>query len=418
MHVTAAPSPDGSSSSPKEQWCDLNGTKLECDFEGGQRTAPRFLLREGKKIKISWPLGSLRKIQVNVDCGEPFVRIELANDVSQFQPKCKQSVAPASNGSTSEEMFSLSARPGIKTLYVERKQANTLYNELWAHKEQGHECMQNVALEKCEGPSYRGLSDQFAQIQVSPGPSAQSAPEPAARTMLVFACTYGELKVVDDEAIQVNNVVSSKIQQNGTFEQLNNHLRDGRFSSFLFIGHGGLKLNQQSTLGFLNGGKLELKEPEKLAECLASHKLELVFLSGCYTETLGKMVHDKGVPHVVCWSTRVLDEVARIFSVAFFESLSQGHRHADAFEHAKQAVGGPSQNMYEMFENSKTFRLASPPKVVSSFVLTDPADVDHSTPHGYDVRGKKLPAPAGVPILFERSVPLQEAREKQAAYDA
>jgi hypothetical protein len=51
-------------------------------------------------------------------------------------------------------------------------------------------------------------------------------------------------------------------------------------------------------------------------------------------------LYEAGVPHVVCWSTVVLDEPARLFSTGFYEALQnrQGCTYDQAFEAAKAVV--------------------------------------------------------------------------------
>jgi hypothetical protein len=120
-----------------------------------------------------------------------------------------------------------------------------------------------------------------------------------------------------------------------------------RYRSFLFTGHGDAQLEGLTpTLGFtgLDGG-LEAVHADSLAELLGSHSprvtggtLELVFLNGCYTEDTGRKVHAAGVPHVVCWQTRVHDKAARLLASSFFSALSSSRSYAQAFEHAISAL--------------------------------------------------------------------------------
>ena len=48
-----------------------------------------------------------------------------------------------------------------------------------------------------------------------------------------------------------------------------------------------------------------------------------MFLSGCHSADLGRSIHDRGVPFVVCWKTMVHDEAAYLFTRGFFQSLGE-----------------------------------------------------------------------------------------------
>ena len=49
--------------------------------------------------------------------------------------------------------------------------------------------------------------------------------------------------------------------------------------------------------------------------------LECVVLNACSTETMGRKLRAIGIPHVVCWSSAVLDETASTFSMRFYSAL-------------------------------------------------------------------------------------------------
>ena len=118
---------------------------------------------------------------------------------------------------------------------------------------------------------------------------------------------------------------------------------------FLFIGHGDIpfapgasQMLQRHTLAFAgaSGGLVTVK-PDDLVDMLGSHApepLEFVFLNGCHTAALGQACFDAGVPSVLCWSTRVENQAARLFSQGFFEAVGKGYSYKRAFEQAKQAV--------------------------------------------------------------------------------
>jgi hypothetical protein len=67
--------------------------------------------------------------------------------------------------------------------------------------------------------------------------------------------------------------------------------------------------------------------------------LELVFINGCSSYEFGRAVHAAGIPHVICWRTKVHDAAARIFSIAFYKHLQNaGTTYEDAFKQAQYAV--------------------------------------------------------------------------------
>ncbi len=154
----------------------------------------------------------------------------------------------------------------------------------------------------------------------------------------------------------------------GDAERLRASLKEARVRRFLFSGHADAKVPSgggERSLGFTKpGGELETVPPQTLAELLGEHAvghggaLELVFLNGCNSDSLGRAVHAAGVPHVVCWQTQCADGAARIFARTFFQASAQGCTYEQAFEEAKRGVlgttrraaasGGPRVPMYEL----------------------------------------------------------------------
>jgi CHAT domain-containing protein len=65
--------------------------------------------------------------------------------------------------------------------------------------------------------------------------------------------------------------------------------------------------------------------------------IECVVLNACETEEMGKKLRSAGVPHIVCWRSKVRDDTARVFARDFYASLNQQDPERDyarAFQHA------------------------------------------------------------------------------------
>lgn len=257
------------------------------------------------------------------------------------------------------------------------------------------------------------------------------------RTNLIFVCspTGAALPQAKDEAIDIANAVPSHIRRGGSAECLQKELMDGQgcYRFFLFSGHGvaqavngevattssaappsaasasagdsplassaapppGLRIHNR-TLGFTDAptGRLVVANGQRLAEMLAGHGLELIFLNGCDTVAFARQLRGAGVPHVVCWRTLVEDSAARCFSVVFFTALGKhGRTVREAFEDARQAV---------MVQTRPAVTASGAPMAhdVSRFELRDPASGPPESPAGYTSRGLPLPMAAGVPLLL------------------
>ena len=190
--------------------------------------------------------------------------------------------------------------------------------------------------------------------------------------LLIFACspTQAALPEAGAEAVEVAMATSWAdgvvISFGGDAERLRAQLAAQRTKRFLFCGHADVKVARATeaaptehegaargearpgmdlALGFtLPGGLLSAVEPELIADLLGAHSprsgrgLELAFLNGCRSEALGRAVHAAGVPHVVCWRSRVLDSAARLFARTFFQLLASGAAVRRAFDEARRAV--------------------------------------------------------------------------------
>ena len=214
------------------------------------------------------------------------------------------------------------------------------------------------------------------------------------------------------------------ISYGGDAERLRSTLAARRTRRFLFSGHADLKTTPSSsssqapaasddapsnpgkpigsldlTLGFTKpGGLLEaIDPPELIAELLGAHApsggdggcLELVFLNGCRSESLGRAIRAAGVPAVVCWRTRCLDAAARLFARVFFQHIAGsrgggGSLYTRAFEEAKRAVQLCTRDW-------KGRKVASP-----CYDVRDPDDPSTAPPPS--VGSKKVPV--GLPVLL------------------
>ena len=162
--------------------------------------------------------------------------------------------------------------------------------------------------------------------------------------LLIFACspTLSPVPQAGLEALQVsmasNFGEACQISWGGTLASLRNTLTRRRTRSFLFTGHadaGG------RALAFTKpGGGIEVNQPEDVADVLGdfASSLKLVFLNGCSSLSLGRLVKNRKIPIVVCWKTQVEDEAACIFAKGFFAAFASGKTHQDAFRAAKQGI--------------------------------------------------------------------------------
>ena len=149
--------------------------------------------------------------------------------------------------------------------------------------------------------------------------------------MLVFVCSPNArpLKSAPVEAFAVAAAAQragkrAYIQPYGDGQLLRRLLADLTPRMLLFVGHADAThpYSREYTLGLTdeNGGLVRLL-PETLVDVLGSAKLELVVLNGCESEALGIEVAKSGGVATVCWRTKLLDEVAALYSPALFEHL-------------------------------------------------------------------------------------------------
>ena len=180
--------------------------------------------------------------------------------------------------------------------------------------------------------------------------NSQPRPELSELQLLVFACSprVSPLPQAGSEAVSVLVATSwgqaCTIHWGGTSVQLQEALTARKTRRFLFSGHADGQHKDANgvvtkSLGFTKpGGDLEIADPAVLAETLGRFKqsLELVFLNGCESLSLGRRVCDQGIPTVVCWRTKTEDGAARLFASEFFALVARGSKSAcEAFNGAK-----------------------------------------------------------------------------------
>ena len=182
--------------------------------------------------------------------------------------------------------------------------------------------------------------------------NSQPRPELSERQLLVFACSphVSPLPEAGSEAVIVLLATSwgqaCSIHWGGTSVQLQQALTARKTRRFLFSGHADGQHKDANgvvtkSLGFTRpGAVLEIADPAVLAETLGRFKqsLELVFLNGCESLSLGRRVCDQGIPTVVCWRTKVADGAARLFASEFFALVARGESAGEAFDGAKKKL--------------------------------------------------------------------------------
>ena len=219
----------------------------------------------------------------------------------------------------------------------------------------------------------------------SAAPSYRNIPETPAsrraqRELLIFSCNPAEatgasLTGLDEEMAAVQDAYPKaadvKQVRNKCANELQDELRASPPRAFLFIGHadadfaGGVR-----TLYFVDGARRAMPvDPRVLARMLGRYSpsrggpLELVFINGCNSSSLGEAVLAEGMPNVVCWETVCDNGAAKCFSKAFFRAL-QDSSCADAFEQAKDAVEMPTvraRNADGQLVLMKKFEIGVPP---------------------------------------------------------
>merc|ERR1719149_374541 len=148
-------------------------------------------------------------------------------------------------------------------------------------------------------------------------------------------------------------------RKGGSFAQLRCALRKHKPHILWFAGHGDAALpDGERTLGFSGpDGALELLDPVVLATELRDHmklsgsggNLECAVLNACCTGgavgradgglgSLGDLLHQCGMPAVLCWGSRVHNEASAHFARGFGEALVDGKTYSEAFAQAKKEI--------------------------------------------------------------------------------
>jgi len=124
---------------------------------------------------------------------------------------------------------------------------------------------------------------------------------------------------------------------NATTERLRDELTRG-CRALHYSGHG-----SPAHLSFEDSaGGLHVVDDAMLRSLCAAgtQKLQLVFVSACFSQRAGQAFADAGVPHVLCVNVQeqLLDRAAQIFTHAFYLALACGDTIRDAFDVGTQAV--------------------------------------------------------------------------------
>ena len=240
-------------------------------------------------------------------------------------------------------------------------------------------------------------------VQLQREINAQPKPELSQRQLLVFACSphISPLPQAGSEAVSVLLATSwgeaCSIHWGGTSVQLQDALTARKTCRFLFSGHadgnyeGATSVVQATkSLGFTKpGGDLEVADPAVLAETLGRFKqtLELVFLNGCESLSLGRLVCNQGIRTVVCWSTKTEDSAACLFASEFFALVARGGKSArEAFDGAKDKLAN---------ETCKVRDLSGTTHDVPKYEVRAPG-----TPPAPGYNPLRVPWPTGLPVLI------------------
>lgn len=105
------------------------------------------------------------------------------------------------------------------------------------------------------------------------------------------------------------------------------HAKERNMRIVHFSGHG----NAKCGFFWLKGGSRDYEQVRPMdfvnlfkteaADSKVGGTIECVILNACETESMGRMLRENGVPHVVCWRKEVQDETAMSFSKIFYKIL-------------------------------------------------------------------------------------------------
>jgi hypothetical protein len=241
----------------------------------------------------------------------------------------------------------------------------------------------------------RGQADWMEQVARACAAAVPDAADTATGGFPVLICCCdpeGMLEAATEETDALSILCpNSAIITNASVREFKHKMHSVQPSCLVFIGHGDVPLRGDLMLGFVGeNGDTEIVDPMTIAKILEPHKstLQVVLLNGCTTIDLAKGLHEKvGIPHVVGWSSPVVDEAAKIFSCAFFKSLDA------ECSNVKQAYDSACLAVQMETEPDESGRL------VQKYELEDPLNralVDHTEfPHRLKANGRIA---AGNPI--------------------
>ena len=127
--------------------------------------------------------------------------------------------------------------------------------------------------------------------------------------------------------------------------------------------HGVIKENKDKKMFYLclekDGCYTEISE-ERIRAVLQDEKIsniDLVFISACHSEALGKIFYDSGIKSVICVNlmTKISDFAAQLFCSSFYQFLLNGHTISDSFEKSKNIFrdGALQDTLHECCCNHK-----------------------------------------------------------------
>ncbi len=144
-----------------------------------------------------------------------------------------------------------------------------------------------------------------------------------------------------NEAQKIQNVLTRfttfTINPKPTFQVFANCLRDAHLRNVRILHLSG-HADKAGYSWLMEGGtEYDKKSPDEIAEIVKSLRqrqlnwagvqgtVECVVLNACQSEYLGKKLREIGVPHVVCWRSKVQDTTATQFALNFYKSLDKIH---------------------------------------------------------------------------------------------
>ena len=172
-----------------------------------------------------------------------------------------------------------------------------------------------------------------------------------------------------------------------------------------FSGHGDALLDGKHVLAFEESGQIEVVSTTTLVETVRLHAvpggLKLIVLNGCKTLELGKRLRIEAcVPNVICWKTKMHDDVGPIFGSALAEALKCGIDVPQAFHKARLAVQTPTApgklDGGHLRARVQKFELGVDPE--------DATRVNCASREVHSGDGKGRLA-AGIPLLLDESAP-------------